>query len=111
MKQMSLDEFLTLPPGAVFSLWEPCVSNGLHVKGRTIVQDIGDGPFSNDFYYLPLLPEPADMNAQVSDLTPKLPTMLYRWGMYDYDQLFAVYESEDVAAVVAAFGKDPHEVE
>lgn len=110
MKQMPLDEFLKLPPGAVFSFWKPCVSDGLHVKGETIERNPLDSTEPAGFYYLPLLPEAEDTYGRVENHSPVLPTSLYRWGVFDFDQLFAVYEADDLAALVSSLGANPHEV-
>ena len=107
VKQFNLAEFLAMPPGTVFSFWRPAIANGLHVKGETIQHDDADSlPYDADFYYLPLLPEAANTSGPL-DLTPVMSNSLYRWGMYDEDQLFAVYEKDDLAILVRRFGRDP----
>lgn len=110
MKQMTLAEFVQLPPGTVFSFWEPCIATGLHVKGNTIEQVAFNSDTANDFFYLPLLPEPDSLQDYGGPGFPPpcLPALLHRWGMYDHAQLFAVYEPNDVRDLIAALsGADP----
>lgn len=103
MKVCDFDAFAALPPGTVYSYWTPAVAAGLFVKGFTIRDDRGEPGVvkAQDFYERPLLPHPRDAH----DLSPALPEWECRWGMFDYDQLFAVYEDADLAELAEAIAE------
>lgn len=98
MKILNWTEFAAMPEGTVFSFWEPCIAEGLHQKGETWLHDGKPG----DFWYSDLIASPApdkdgwatpDGPLEVSDAES-------RWGMFEYDQLFAVYERADVQHII-----------
>lgn len=90
MKIVTLAEFVRLPEGVIFSFWAPCIADGLHQKCKTIAYN-GDPDPPRDFYYVNLLPTAIDPDDGV-----ELNDLMCRWGMYDHDQLFAVYEADDL---------------
>lgn len=92
MKIVTFDEFVKLPKGTVYCEWEPAVASGLFVKDESITFD-GDAP--RDFFTQPLLPRhDGDPDVVI------FPDYGERWGMYEFDQLFAVYEANDVARLI-----------
>lgn len=102
MKIVNLETFLSLPSGTIYSKYEPCCFSGLCIKGDSL---------DNDFTY-------ADMNVPVDctgtdDFIKKLFAAAAKgtsfsldfdqWtrdACYDKDQLFAVYEKEDVEKMI-----------
>lgn len=90
MKILNFSEFAALPPGAIFSYYEPAICTGLHRKGDTISYDSGP----KDFFEAHLWPQ--CWNGE----HPTVDNIESRWGMYEYDQLFAVCEPSDVAAII-----------
>lgn len=97
MKVCTWAEFAALPAGTIFSFWEPAYATGLHVKGET--WDSAEGK-PIDFLIRDLLPVPQDAN--LGSLNPNLDQDYGRWGMFQFDQLFAVYKSDDLDALHVA---------
>ncbi len=88
MKLCTFQEFAALPPGTIFSYWEPCISRGLFVKGESWAY--GDLP--GDYWERSLLPGPTIGNSDA----PILEDFETRWGIYKYSQMYAVYEAADL---------------
>jgi hypothetical protein len=99
MRIVNRTEFLKLPANTLFSKYAPCYMEALEIKGDTIVandfgvQQIADAIRSdsgNDFAN----------KLQDAEETGKSLTMDFdyqgRDGCFDADQLFAVWEPEDV---------------
>jgi hypothetical protein len=93
MKSMTFKEFTDLPDGVVFSYWQPCVAHGLYIRGRIIRRDNGE---AFDYYEVPLLPDQSSPDAAFEF---GLETSI-RWGCYNFDQLYAVYNQADVDELV-----------
>lgn len=93
-------EFTALPPGAIFSTSDQFGNvRGLFRKGtsRASAPETEDhyGPWA-DFYYHDLLPDATDGDAtnwpDIHDGG--------RWGNFDPEELFVVYDGTDVAKLV-----------
>lgn len=98
MKIVNLDEFLRLPPGTIYSAYEPCICRGLFRKDETCPPpDAGEKPI--DFYHEDLL---ADVMVE-GDEEPKVMTNTgkARWAEFDRDAQFAICEAEDLAFIVS----------
>lgn len=107
MKIVDRKMFIAMPEGVVFAKYEPCNFGDLCIKGESITWENG-----NDFYY-------QDINAAVdSHSCGEFADKLFesqekgtsvgmnfhvqgRDGLFDKDQLFAVWEPEDVRALIA----------
>lgn len=86
MKILSFTEFCALPNGAIYSYYQPAICEGLFRKGTTIYSD-GE-PI--DFYEACLVPQ--CWNGE----HPTVDAIECRWGLYYYEQLFAVFEPKDI---------------
>lgn len=95
MKVCTWAEFAALPAGTIFSFWNPSTSADLFAKGETWNSNEGK-PI--DFWMRSLLPEPGEDG----DLATKLQDFETRWGMFQFDQLFAVYGADDLNELIDA---------
>jgi hypothetical protein len=102
MKIINLKEFLKLPPGAVFMKYTPSIFSDLMVKKETI---------GNDFIYEDIQTGiESDSSGDEMDIlfeaeeTGKSIKMTCntsaRDGCFEDDQLFAVYEDEDIKGLI-----------
>lgn len=103
MKIVNRAQFLALPPNTLFSKYTPCVFQHLEINGETwgndfLTQQIVDaiayadsGDFSDKLH---LSQECGDSLRMDFDCQG-------RDGCFDDDQLFAVWEREDVLALIA----------
>jgi hypothetical protein len=106
MKIVKRPAFLKLPPGTVYSKYEPCVFGELQIKGDTL-------PNGNDWFYQDIAEavDSSDSGERVTQLfeaeeTGKSITMDFdcqgRDGCFESDeQMFAVWERADVEALIA----------
>lgn len=94
MRIVGFDEFCSLPEGTVFSYWEPCVTTGLYRRG-SVISDEG-GP--RDFFKASLRAESYNGEHPIVDLIES------RWGDFDYDQQFAIYDRDDIALIAQGLG-------
>jgi len=97
MKITSFKEFAELPEGTVYSYFEPFITRGLMRKGETIYSE--ERPI--DFFFASIQAECEMMEP------PAVDTIEGRWGLFDDEQLFAVYEPEDIAAMARMMGINP----
>lgn len=86
MKIVSFDEFVKLPVGTIYSDYEPYAVMGLF-RRLDIIRDDDDRPI--DYFYSPLLAQSDNCEEPTIDHTP------FRWGTFDYDAQFVVYEEAD----------------
>lgn len=102
MKVVGFDEFAALPEGTIFSYYKPCICEGLYRKGETLYREKIDptsglsGPF--DFFECSLVPMCWNGEPPIAD------DINSRWGMYDFDQQFAVFEEKDLAVLRELLG-------
>jgi len=101
MRVVDRKTFLAMPPGTVFNKWNPCTFGDLCIKGATMGKDFSvqyldslqerDGEECIDALYRLEVGEaiPVDLDCQSRD------------GLFDDDQLFAVWDDADVAALIA----------
>jgi len=99
MRIVGLDEFLLLPPGAVFAKYRPQIFGDLCVKGDST-------PSSRDFFYRPLWDVDAKSSGELCDLltaaessavdVPIDTDCWQRDGCFDDSQLFAVFRGDEV---------------
>ena len=94
MRIVGFEEFCSLPEGTVFSYWEPCQASGLYRRGEVISFD--GGP--RDFYEASLKAESYNGEPPVVGLIES------RWGLFEYDQQFLVYDKDDIAVIAEGLG-------
>lgn len=103
MKIISRETFLLMPEGTLFSKYEPCVFGPLCIKGQTIgandflvqkIADSVDASSFDDFSQILFKSQQSgkgfkiDLNCEGRD------------GMFEDDQLFAVWEIADVESLI-----------
>lgn len=96
MRIVNIDTFIKLPAGIIFAKYEPFIFGDLMIKGDT---------YNKDFSSVTLLEVKASSMDEMIDILEsaetgssfKLDLEYYcRDGLFEKDQLFAVYEKEDV---------------
>lgn len=91
MKTITFKEFAEMPEGTIFSYFEPMICTGIHRKGETIFD--GDRPI--DYFEESLV---ADCwNGE----PPTVGDGVTRWGLFEFDQQYAIYESGDIETLVS----------
>jgi len=102
MKIVNREQFLSLPTGTLFSKYSPCVFEDLRIKGDTcgndfVVQQISDAvDASSSAEFVDLLSFAVEEGRSVNlnfDYAG-------RDGLFDKDQLFAVWERKDVEQLI-----------
>lgn len=97
MKIVTLQEFFKLPPGTIYSNYEPAICAGLFRKGDTCVLENGE---CFDFFYASACAQCySEVFTREVDLAPTVDDIESRWGLYDGDAQFAVYEPADLAVM------------
>lgn len=102
MRIVKRAEFLAMPPQTLFSKYRPCVFDDLMIKGET---------WGNDFLYQQIIDAvKARDSGEFADILFKSAEdgssfeldfdCQGRDGMFDADQLFAVWERKDVEALI-----------
>ena len=105
MRIVTLDEFLKLPPNTVFQKYEPCWFDELEIK-------MDSAPQTRDFYAQSVTGQIdcgscADMFEQLdrAQASGESVDMHFhtecRDGLFNENQLFAVWERDDVEALIA----------
>ncbi len=89
MRIVTCDELMAMPDGTIYAYYEPAVTQGLYRKGDTISWD----GHNKDFYEASLLAECWNGDEPILDYTES------RWGLYDYDMQFAVYDIQDLKII------------
>lgn len=95
MKIVEFEEFVCLPEGTVYSEYEPTIATGLFVREKVILNNIGD-PI--DFFYKHLHVEFDDF--EEGDIKPAFQASGNRWGEFDYNAQFVIWESEDIERLI-----------
>ena len=103
MRIINRTDFLALPSGTLFSKYEPCIFGDIQIKGSTVsgvdfyfqqisdaIDAKGDGEFSDILF-----------DARLNGTSVKLNfDCEARDGLFDSDQLFAVWEKSDVLQLI-----------
>jgi hypothetical protein len=103
MKILNRTEFMKLPENTLFSKYEPCVFGNLMIKGKTsehndfYVQQIHDGVDYSDTVNFREKLEGAEKNGTSIDMDFYCEC---RDGLFEDDQLFAVWEEKDVLELI-----------
>ena len=102
MRIVRLEEFLSLPPGTVFAKYRPQIFDELCVKGDSINE-------SSDFFYRPIWEPYAYSSGELCDVLTaaeerkaevQIDTDCWqRDGLFEYDQLFAVFSGDEVVKI------------
>lgn len=102
MRILNLEQFRALPEYTFFSKYAPCVFGPLEIKGDTwsvdfLCQDIASAVEYEDTgeFFDKLEASRVTGSSIAVDLDG-----WYRDGLFDKDQLFAVWEAEDIAKLV-----------
>tara|TARA_R110000764_G_C10688626_1_gene343462 strand:+ start:40 stop:348 length:309 start_codon:yes stop_codon:yes gene_type:complete len=90
MKTIKFEEFAQMPEGTIFSYFKPMMCAGLYRKGTTIFED--HHPI--DYFEQSLV-------AECENGEPPSIRWFSRWGVFDYNQKYAIYEPIDIAALVS----------
>jgi hypothetical protein len=102
MKIVDRKTFMAMPGNTLFSRWEPCVFRELAIKGESwerdfLTQEIAsavkcDG--NEDFF------DRCDNAARTGESLALDLDCVGRDGLFDDDQMFAVWETQDVLALI-----------
>ena len=102
MRIVRLEEFLSLPPGTVFAKYRPQMFDELCVKGDSHHE-------SRDFVYRSLWEPLASNSGELCDVLTaaeerkaevEIDTDCWqRDGLFEYDQLFAVFSGDEVVKI------------
>jgi len=105
MKIVDWKTFVDMPENTLFSKWEPCVFGELCIKGESL----GNPPID---FYVQYISDPVDFDnssdyvdmchaaAQNGDSLPIDLDCVQRDALFDQDQLFAVWEQDDVKLLI-----------
>lgn len=94
MKIVNRKEFLSLPAGTLFAKYAPCCFESINIKGETLT--------SNDFLSSELFTFPMfDVWFENGDSVDIETDFLCRDGLFDDEQLFAVFENSDIEKLIA----------
>lgn len=85
MKILKFKDFVQLPKNTIFSYYEPSVTRGLYIKGDSIVIDHE----YIDYFEQNLIPEKLFNETFEIDIKS-------RWGEFDFDQEYVVFETKDI---------------
>lgn len=101
MKIIKLEEFLKLPEGVIYSKYEPCIFGDIHIKGES---------WNPDFLCCSLVGNIASDSEDEFDKMCELAESgedvnlcfktYYRDGIFNEDQLFAVYNKKDIQCLI-----------
>lgn len=106
MKIVDRKAFLAMPPGTLFSKYEPCCFHGLAIKDETwgndfLAQEITDSVAINSGEGTAEIFEVLE-DSRLNGASFRLDLdSLGRDGFYNQDQLFSVWEPEDVDVLIA----------
>lgn len=108
MKIVDRTTFLAMPIGTVYSEYEPCVFGPFLIKGETLFRDDGSPcdwfcqqiHDSLDSASSPMFTDMLDRALETGDSISMNFNIEGRDGCYVEDQLFAVWEQQDVAALI-----------
>ena len=102
MRIVGLEEFLSLRSGTVFAKYRPQIFGELCVKGDSINE-------SSDFFYRPIWEPLAYSSSELCDVLiaaeehkaeVQIDTDCWqRDGLFEYDQLFAVFSGDEVVKI------------
>jgi len=107
MRVVNRSVFLSLPAGTIFCKFEPLIFGDLLIKGETssndfMYQSIADAvDYENTDHFVDLMDKAAKDGASVAmDFDCQS-----RDGLFDDNQLFAIWERQDVEGLIARLQK------
>jgi len=99
MKIVSFEEFLKLPTGTVYQEWKP------HIMGEVCIKQDSTN-LKSDFFYSNITIQPS-LPGEDQDAICKFDFFgfvhddtISRWGMFDEEQLFLLYDDIDVDKMI-----------
>jgi hypothetical protein len=107
VKIVDLPTFLSLPAGTIYAKYEPCIFGDLHIKDESVAAgEVGTWWYqdlipwfttsTDSLSYLDALDK-----VQAGEPSPQLDySSTSKDGLYEKDQLFAVFERRDVEALI-----------
>ena len=111
MRIVSFDEFVKLPPGTIFSYYEPMVLRGLYRKGESIN---GTSESPTDYFECSIIPDCGEFSdcmlvagGQSVHPSPAVEMIEGRWGTFDNEQLYGVYDEPDVEKIIEILQSKP----
>ena len=115
MKILNRQQFLALPAGVIFSKYDPCIFEAFCIKGNTIDIYNGTKPEYNDFCFQQISDSLDRESALKLPGTDNLTTDSYNFdfdcmsrdGLHYQNQLFAVWEPNDVKQLIMALQELP----
>lgn len=97
MRIVKRQELMAMPAGTVYSLGEPMAFSGLYVKGDTMGSDFAMCSLLDDFGEDDTdVLEVVDKLRRGEDVPLQFGKMYGREGMFDDEQKYAVWSSDDV---------------
>jgi len=107
MRIVDRQTFLAMPAGTVFSKYEPCVFGNLEIKGESTTRAQGEFvDFWSQDLAGALKAESSDAYLDACDAAEAGQSIAIdldcqsRDGLYEQGQLFAVWEQEDIQALI-----------
>ncbi len=105
------EKFLLLPPGTLYSRYQPCVVSGLEIKGKSI--GIGED-WSGDWFYQDILGEtgssygiPEDYEEMEAGIDVELKLDIeQRDGGFELVELFLIYSPKDIQTLITGIKGD-----
>lgn len=108
MRVVDRETFLALPPNMLYSKFEPNCFSSIEIKAETLTDANGK---NIDWYSVDIASSivPADTDQTFDDIADELMAgksmpvcfdVIDRDGFYDEDQLFAVWEPEDIRVLI-----------
>ena len=110
MKIINLDKFRDLPPYTLFSKYKPCVLGDLEIKGDTLDVDFLSQEIANSVEAW----DTAELVSKLENATESgisVDVDLDSWGrdgLFESDQLFAVWEKKDIEKLIAVLNQCLH---
>ncbi len=97
MKIVNRKEFLSLPAGTLFAKYAPCCFESINIKGETLTSN---DFLSSELFTFPMFGESCAM-MELGESVDIETDCLCRDGLFDDEQLFAVFENSDIEKLIA----------
>ncbi len=104
------EKFLLLPPGTLYSRYEPCIVSGLEIKGKSFFFEGGSG----DWFFQNILGEIGDCwdcagneEEMMAGIDVELNLKIQeRDGGFEADELFLIYTPKDIRTLITKIKGD-----
>ncbi len=106
------EKFLLMPPGTLYSRYQPCIVSGLEIKGKSI--GVGED-WGGDWFYQDIIGETGLCCGDNMDVYEEMEAGVeveidlnieQRDGSFKNDELFLIYSPEDIETITTAIGGD-----